>query len=265
MFDGVRLADTAQRPLGDRPPTDPIQAPGTGESRWEAWPTLAALPPYCLAGVTGVAVFAAHPDDETLGVGGTLALLAAADVRLRIVVATDGEGSHPRSSAITPDRLARLRRREDADSLSRLGLDGHEVIRLGLPDSALAEHEGELAEIAGRLIEGFSLCLAPWTGDLHPDHEALGRAAARAAGASGVPVRHYPIWMWHWASPADRRVPWERAARIDLSASALAAKAEAVACHRSQILPLGPRGEDAPILPADELAHFQRPYEVVFT
>jgi LmbE family N-acetylglucosaminyl deacetylase len=264
MSDTARLTDTAEPALGGRLPLDPIQAPGTRESRWADWPTLNELPPYPLEDVTGVVVFAAHPDDETLGVGGTLATLAAAGVRLRIVVATDGEGSHARSRAITPAQLARRRRQEDADSLGRLGVDEHDVIRLGLPDSHLADYEGELTKIAERAFTGFNLCLAPWTGDVHPDHEAVGRAVARAGHAAGVPVCHYPVWMWHWASPADRRVPWQRVARIDLDARAVAAKNEAIACHRSQILPLGPHPADAPILTADDLAHFQRPYEVVF-
>lgn len=266
MFDTARLTDTATRPSGGRSPAaDPIQAPGTRESRWAAWPTLAGLPRYPLEAITSALVLAAHPDDETLGIGGTLAMLAAAGVRLRIVVATDGEGSHPHSNAVTPVQLARRRRQEDLDSLSRLGIDEREVIRLGLPDSSLADYEGELTEIVDRMAEGFGLCLAPWSGDLHPDHEAVGRAAARGARAAGVPVCHYPVWMWHWARPADHRVPWRRAARIDLDARTMAAKNEAVACHRSQVLPLGPLAADAPILPAEDLAHFQRPYEVVFT
>lgn len=265
MSDAAGLTDSAERVLDSRSPADPIQAAGTRESLWADWAFLDQLPRYPLQGLTDVVVWAAHPDDETLGVGGNLATLTAAGVRLRVVVATDGEGSHPQSDAVTPTRLAQLRRREDAESLTLLGMDPHEVIRLGLPDSALADHEGELAESADRLIKGFSLCLAPWTGDLHPDHEAVGRAAARAARSAGVPVCHYPIWMWHWASPADGRIPWRRAARIDLDARATAAKNAAIACHRSQILPLGPHAADAPILPSEELAHFRRPYEVVFT
>ncbi|HWG01325.1 MAG TPA: hypothetical protein VG164_05695 [Trebonia sp.] len=40
-------------------------------------------------------------------------------------------------------------------------------------------------------------------------------------------------------------------------------KQEAVACHRSQILSLGPAAEDAPILPVSELSHFRRHRELV--
>ena len=56
------------------------------------------------------------------------------------------------------------------------------------------------------------MCLAPWERDAHADHEAAGRAARRA----GLPVLSYPIWMWHWAIPADARVPWHRARQVPL-------------------------------------------------
>ena len=40
-------------------------------------------------------VIAAHPDDEVLGVGGTMAVLAAGGAQLRLIAVTDGEASHP--------------------------------------------------------------------------------------------------------------------------------------------------------------------------
>ena len=42
-----------------------------------------------------VLVLSAHPDDETLGVGGLLADLADAGAAVSVLVATDGERSHP--------------------------------------------------------------------------------------------------------------------------------------------------------------------------
>src|SRR5205085_190993 len=162
-------------------------------------------------------VIAAHPDDEVLGAGGTMALLAAAGARLRLVAVTDGEFSHRgRDQA----GLARRRVAETAAALRVLGAQDTEVIRLRLPDSGLAGREEEITARLAELAAGFDACLAPWLGDGHADHEAVGRAARRAcARALG-----YPIWMWHWARPGDRRVPWHRAARVRLPPAIAAAQ-----------------------------------------
>ena len=45
----------------------------------------------------GVLVLAPHPDDETLGCGAALAAAVTAGYAVRVVAATDGDGSHPRS------------------------------------------------------------------------------------------------------------------------------------------------------------------------
>ncbi|WP_258177216.1 PIG-L deacetylase family protein [Streptomyces solincola] len=243
---------------------DAIQAPGTDEARWRAWDGWDRMERYALPAAGRVVVVAAHPDDEVLGAGGALALLAAAGCALTVVSVTDGEGSHPGSTRITPGRLAEVRAGELRAALARLGAGGAEVVRLGLPDTGVAGHEDGLAAVLGDLLPGAALCLAPWTGDVHGDHEAAGRAALAAARAAGVPCRLYPVWMWHWATPGDPRVPWQRAARIDLPPEALARKRAAVEQFASQIRPLGPGPEDAAVLPPAELAHHLRAVEVVF-
>ena len=88
------------------------------------------------------------------------------------------------------------------------------MIRLRFPDTGLAAREDELAEILREQCAGFDVCLAPWETDAHADHEAAGRAARRAARRAGQNMLTYPIWMWHWAKPGDRRVPWDRARRV---------------------------------------------------
>jgi LmbE family N-acetylglucosaminyl deacetylase len=236
----------------------PIDSPGTDEDVWAAWHELDELPDAGLVPVRSAVVVAAHPDDEVLGVGGLIFLLALAGARVRLVSVTDGEGSH-RGQA-DPAALARRRTAETAAALRALGTGDCEVVRLGLPDTGLASREDELAAELSPITEGFDVCLAPWTGDLHPDHEAAGRAAGQAA--SGSRVSWYPVWMWHWATPGDSRVPWERARRVPLTMAATERKRAALSCFASQTEDRG--AGLGPVLSQDMLAHFTRGLEVVF-
>ncbi|MEE4546603.1 PIG-L family deacetylase [Streptomyces sp. V4-01] len=249
-------------PRRRQPPyADPIQAPGTDEQLWRAADPWATMPDFALPASGRVVVVAAHPDDEVLGVGGAIARLRADGVAVTVVSVTDGEKSHAASSAAATGRLAAVRSRELRDALGELG--GADVVRLMVPDTAVAAHEDEVAEALLALLPGAALCLAPWTADVHADHEAAGRAAAAAAAGAGVPYAQYPVWMWHWATPGDARVPWESAARVRLPEPVMAAKRAAVACFTSQTEPLGPDPADAAILPPGELAHHLRPVETV--
>jgi LmbE family N-acetylglucosaminyl deacetylase len=237
-----------------RPAANLIDAPGTVESAWHAWAALDDLPLAGVANWTSTVVVAAHPDDEVLGAGGAMALLAAAGARLRLVAVTDGEFSHRgRDQA----GLARRRVAETAAALRVLGAPDTEVIRLRLPDSGLARREEEITARLRELTAGFDACLAPWPGDAHADHEAVGRAARRARGGT----LGYPIWMWHWARPGDPRVPWHRAVRVRLPPAVAAAKQAAIRCFASQTEDRGPLGP--PVLAPGIVAHFSRAQEVL--
>jgi LmbE family N-acetylglucosaminyl deacetylase len=233
-----------------------IDRPGTAEQAWESWLELWQLPATDPLAWPSVAVIAAHPDDEVLGVGGTMAILAAAGTRLRLIAVTDGEASHPGAD---PAVLGRVRTEETDAALGALGAGRAEVIRLRFPDTGLAARQGELAAVLREQCAGFEGGLAPWDGDAHADHEAAGRAARRA----GLPVLSYPIWMWHWAVPGDTRVPWRRARRIPLPPAVTARKRSAIGAFRSQLTDRG--GGAGPVLPAGIVAHFTRPQEVLLS
>lgn len=237
-------------------PPNLIDAPGTPEAAWRAWPGLSRLTAVDPAGWSSAVVVAAHPDDEVLGAGGTIAALAARGARLRLVALTDGEASHPcERESIGPRRAA-----ETAAALTALGARHAEVIQLSLPDSGLAAHEHEITARLRGLVAGFDTCLAPWHHDAHPDHEAAGRAARAARGGEGL--LWYPVWMWHWARPGDPRVPWHSAVRVRLPRRLLADKRRAIGCFASQLRDRGPG--QGPVLTAAVVAHFVRDAEVFF-
>lgn len=211
-----------------------------------------------------VTVVAPHPDDEVLGAGGALARWAHTGTAITIVAVTDGERSHPDSPTWSTGAMACQRRVESDAAWGRLGLDCHHVVRLGVRDGEVTDSESELATVLVRLSTPDSLLLATWPGDGHPDHEAAGRATRRAAELVGCEHAFYPVWMWHWASPDDPRVPWQRARSIVLELEFAAAKRLATGEFVSQTRPLSAHPEDRPVLPRYALDRLLREFEVFF-
>lgn len=240
-------------------PASPIDAPGTAEAAWRDWAGLGRLPALDVTPWASAVIIAAHPDDEVLGPGGIIAMLAAAGARLRVIAVTDGESSHGDRA----DRPALIRRRaaERQAALHALGAADAEIIRLGLPDAALDGRDADIAAALGGLVAGFDGALASWAGDAHADHEAVGRAVARISHQLTGSAWFFPVWMWHWARPADPRVPWRHAVRVPLTPAAAARKRVALSCFTSQLEPRP--GGGGPVLPGPFVPHFLRDYELL--
>src|SRR5215472_13793709 len=87
----------------------------------------------------------AHPDDESLGCGGTLAKYAAAGIEVHLITATRGERGRfgaPGAKA-TPAEVGAAREAELRAAAAELGLN--EVILLNYPDGALDQVEPAVA------------------------------------------------------------------------------------------------------------------------
>jgi LmbE family N-acetylglucosaminyl deacetylase len=96
-----------------------------------------------VAGSTVLAIFA-HPDDESLACGGTLARLADAGARIVLMCASRGEAGSISDPALVPDGdLGRARERELREAAAILGVA--EVIVMNHPDGDLRwDHVPEL-------------------------------------------------------------------------------------------------------------------------
>ncbi len=221
------------------------------------------LSPLDLTECPRLIVVAPHPDDETLGLGAMTAQLVASGVDVQVVSVSDGGAAQPAATLSGRLRLETTRRHELRRATSLLGVPP--PVSLGLPDGKLADHEDKLAELLVDILQAAApqtWCAATWRGDGHPDHEAVGRAAAAACARTGVALLEYPVWMWHWASPADPMVPWDRAYAVPASGWAVDRKRQAAQCYRSQLRPN--RGESAPVLPTFVLQRLLAVGEVVF-
>lgn len=241
----------------------PLTRGGTPVPVWLAALDSEPLPPLDLGACPGLVVVAPHPDDETLGLGATTAQLVASGVDVQVVSVSDGGGALPAAKARERARLEITGRYELRRATSVLGVAP--PVSLGLPDGRLADHEDTLAGLLAGILEDAApgtWCAATWRGDGHPDHEAVGRAAAQACARTGAALLEYPVWMWHWASPGDPAVPWDRAHCVRVPGGALARKRLAARCFRSQLEP-GAAGAP-PTLPAFVLQRLLAVGEVVF-
>ena len=251
-----------------------IEGEGTPDASWQAWGGLRDLPPVSAAALVPpgrrAVIVAPHPDDEVLACGGLLQLLAAQGSPTVLVAVTDGTGSHPGSTAITPEQLGRLRPRETDAAMGALGLGASagkpapRVLRARLPDGGVAASLDQLHTLLRQMLRPDDVVFVTWRHDGHPDHEACGLAAAMAAGTCRATLIEMPVWSWHWAAPGDVRLPWRRARRLALDEEVLRRKREAVDCFTSQLHEDPSTGQPA-ILPPHVLARLLHPYEIYFT
>jgi LmbE family N-acetylglucosaminyl deacetylase len=202
-----------------------------------------------------VVVVAPHPDDETLGAGGLIALCAARRQSIRIISVTAGEAAYP-----DVPNLAHRRECELHSALACLSPTRIEVCQLGIPDGAVAAHEWELHSAIDEHVMRKDTLIAPFEHDGHPDHDSVGRACLSIARQRGLKLLRYPIWAWHHASP--RMFHTASFVRIALSEDAQNAKRRAMECFISQ---LRVENSASPILPKHVLKHFMRPFEAFLT
>jgi N-acetyl-1-D-myo-inositol-2-amino-2-deoxy-alpha-D-glucopyranoside deacetylase len=145
----------------------------------------------------------AHPDDESFGMGGTLALYARRGVEVHLVCATRGEvGVMEEKYMLGYKTIAERREAELRCAAEKLGLaDVHflEYRDSGMPGTADNQHPKALAaqpleEVAGQVVEYIRrfkpqvvLTFDPIGGYRHPDHIAIHRATVLAFEKAGDP------------------------------------------------------------------------------
>jgi LmbE family N-acetylglucosaminyl deacetylase len=211
-------------------------------------------------------VVAPHPDDETLGCGGLVAAACARGYDVRILIVSDGTGSHPLSAEYPPARLRTVRAAETLQAAKSLGVDPAQVTFLGLPDRDVPSEGREAEKAAAAIIDLARRCRARAVmvtcgSDPHCDHQAA-FAIARIATARllDVALYAYPIWAWSLPPWTDIEEGPVDGFRFDISAQ-LAAKRCAIRAHHSQ---MGGLITDDPTgfrLDRAMLEHFERPFE----
>lgn len=196
----------------------------------------------------------AHPDDETLGCGGTLARLAAVGCVVSVKTFTDGVGSRVGATSLD----AYERRANFGDALDALGLGYH--VRAahvadknefqdergggwwhgGGPESIYVDQEMDQSALrfialdVARAIARFNpeVILTHWPGDLNEDHRRVAEATlvATRPAVSGV------VAVYGFETPSSTEWSFQTHAFsptvfVDLGATHMAQKLNAMDCY----------------------------------
>lgn len=159
----------------------------------------------------------AHPDDETFGCGGLLALLHDQGATTSYVVATRGEAGEIRVPGLaTPATLGAVRERELRRALDILGMN--ELRLLGYRDSGMAgtaanddprafiqaNREEVVADLAGHIRDLRPSTVITFGPDGiygHPDHILISELTLAALDEAAAPDKH-PGLGEPWSVPA---------------------------------------------------------------
>src|SRR3954464_13301428 len=140
-----------------------------------------------------VLVVAPHPDDESIGCGGTLAAHVARGDRVAVVFLTSGE----LGIKLPPQEVWRIREGEAQEAAKVLGISAVSFLRY--PDWFLGEHAGAASDTLRSILhaEQPQLIYAPHALEWHPDHKAAWSVVISALDGVDLErpeIRAYEVW-----------------------------------------------------------------------
>jgi LmbE family N-acetylglucosaminyl deacetylase len=190
--------------------------------------------------VATVLAFHAHPDDEVLLTGGTLARLAAEGHRVVIVVACDGAIAAPNSRLDEFRASAAILGAARAEHLGYAD-SGHGPVLYPDPPGRVRFARADPAEAAGRLAallreERADLLLSydARGGYGHRDHIMVHEVGARAAAATGVRVLEATVPR-EWAVRGVRVLRRLRIVRYSMAEARTAGSPRSAITHRVNV------------------------------
>jgi LmbE family N-acetylglucosaminyl deacetylase len=197
---------------------------------------------YCMK----ILCLVAHPDDETVFAGGTLALLASRGAEVRVACCTRGEGGETGEPPLCPrSELGAMREAEARCAARALGCASVEFLPFRDPDVGPGGELSAFASSPEEIIPGIQILLGAIRPDVvithgssgeygHPGHLLIHRACLEAARLSGVPCV-FTFGADFAAHPrkrsANRDDPADFVVAVDRT---FERKLAAMECHRTQ-------------------------------
>ncbi len=215
-------------------------------------------------GTVRALVLSPHPDDESIGCGGTIGLMKAAGATVDVLFMTSGEAGHPEPpKAELAKAFLEQRKKEAASACGVLGVDN--IFFLEGRDGELNLQASLAMPLARQIDLGkYDVIFCPWPYDSHSDHEAtyrLFRAAMLKCVESIKQVWLYEVWNPLHANRIvniDETIEKKCEAlsnyHSQVAQNDLPAKVRGLAQYRSIHLPNANHAEAFMVLDGDDLA-----------
>lgn len=135
-----------------------------------------------------ILVVAPHPDDETVGCGGLLALFGR---QCDVLLLTDGRKGTPADGSKTEEQTAEIRKAEFDEAMAFFNVKSFQA--LGLPDGSLAK---KAREVSGVDLRSYDLVFVPYRNERHPDHAAAFRIIKKLKKTQHAKAEllEYEVW-----------------------------------------------------------------------
>ena len=174
-----------------------------------------------------VLLVSAHPDDMEIGMGGTVAKMAASGDTIISVVITDGRRA-PDPNSIGPEKMAAVRKEESERAGALLGVCETKFFDLEsvASEKAIIETTEKMCEVIGEFEPDEIYTVHPEL-DRHASHRTAGKICVEAL--KEISDHNIKLWAYEvWGLFAN----WDRLEDIT---DHIGKKLAAVAEHRSQI------------------------------
>jgi N-acetylglucosamine malate deacetylase 1 len=150
-----------------------------------------------------IIVFSPHPDDETLGCGGTIAKKNSEGYSVYVVVLTDGRHAFSQIFKIAsnpdPENLSKIRRKEAVEATAVLGVPANNLLFWEFEDGTLRKHKKEFEEKTVEILERISPVEVyfPFIRDSHPDHQIANRVISKCCQNLRLKAVRYQYSIMH--------------------------------------------------------------------
>ena len=141
-----------------------------------------------------ILVFAPHPDDETLGCGGTIARAVSEGASVEVVWITSGGSGHKKGNR--DPKIAKQREKEALSAAKILGVSKSHFFRE--PDGSIESSARVIRKVV-RIFREFSptSVFTTYTDPVNSDHIVTNEIAAYVAIRGGIRIRallNYEVW-----------------------------------------------------------------------